>query len=147
MPILHFCLTRSKFQFTHPRGVRSTRNAHKVGAQGFNSRTREGCDRALFDEVHRQWVSIHAPVRGAMRIWSKFITARSFNSRTREGCDVLLTQLIVIIHVSIHAPVRGAISSRKAPRRPTCFNSRTREGCDRKAIIGVGEELFQFTHP
>ena len=73
-----------RFQFTHPRGVRSTRNAHKVGAQGFNSRTREGCDRALFDEVHRQWVSIHAPVRGAMRIWSK----SRFNSRTREGCDI-----------------------------------------------------------
>ena len=56
------------FQFTHPRGVRPQRSPPKTASFGFNSRTREGCDRR-----NRQ----RRPV------------GTCFNSRTRDGCDFL----------------------------------------------------------
>ena len=55
---------------------------------GFNSRTREGCDRTLAVESIGVMVSIHAPARGAIRLFSSDHSKKSFNSRTREGCDV-----------------------------------------------------------
>ena len=54
------------FQFTHPGGVRQARADIIRQVEGFNSRTREGCDHFTSD--------------------GRAIKAR-FNSRTREGCD------------------------------------------------------------
>ena len=76
------------FQFTHPGGVRPG-YSHNNGcySDGFNSRTREGCD----DNRTRT-------VRGY----------HSFNSRTREGCDIYYDFYRRQDYVSIHAPGRGA---------------------------------------
>ena len=56
---------------------------------GFNSRTREGCDKIYYDFYRRQdYVSIHAPGRGATTANSNDNNDNNgFNSRTREGCD------------------------------------------------------------
>ena len=148
--MLHVNAT-SKFQFTHPRGVR------------FRG--------ALF-RAHEH-VSIHAPARGAIIRCDNGDIFDCFNSRTREGCDSgfaandpsFVFQFthprgvrcsaqchLNIIIVSIHAPARGAIPAlrqgkhvytfqfthprgvRLPPIRASVtknsFNSRTREGCD-----------------
>ncbi len=79
--------------------------------QGFNPRTREGCD--LQPDVHLselREVSIHAPVKGATwLIYNQSILLYRFNPRTREGCDF---------------PCRSYLQPN------SCFNPRTREGCD-----------------
>ena len=54
----------------------------------FNPRTREGCDRLVTDDEDDIWVSIHAPVKGAI------LTAKATGFSPP---------------VSIHAPVKGAI--------------------------------------
>ena len=124
----------------------------------FNSRTREGCDKALALSPMDEQVSIHAPGRGATSLAeARDLSAYRFNSRTREGCDLtnhnqtkrlclfqfthpggvrhLAGQAADIVPaVSIHAPGRGATPA--FPRvRPSLgrFNSRTREGCDELA--------------
>ena len=136
-----------EFQFTHPRGVRCDGTIAEEEAQGFNSRTREGCDnhtpqlltQSMFQFTHPRGVryngvmivksvdvSIHAPARGAMDSRTPSRTKASFNSRTREGCDEGDEEVQEAFLVSIHAPARGAIIF----------------GCYFKDYI-----LFQFTHP
>jgi len=157
----------SRFQSTHPRGVRrSNDNINWSDVySGFNPRTREGCDAS----------KIRMPS-----------SAVCFNPRTREGCDyetqtvntftnlfqsthprgvrrikipsggglafvsihapargatIARLPVIVCLHVSIHAPARGATRSLSiASRHLICFNPRTREGCD------VGGKLHFFSH-
>ena len=75
------------FQFTHPRGVRCLHDLIIIKLTSFNSRTREGCDRAAVSQLRSKAVSIHAPARGAITTFFNIITSQSFNSRTREGCD------------------------------------------------------------
>ena len=102
----------------------------------FNSRSREGSDRAERPREGATDVSIHAPARGATSL------ERILNSRSQ---------------VSIHAPARGATSANKAnilaqqfqftlPRgerqhilsliilTPISFNSRSREGSDKLSV-------------
>ena len=69
------------------RGATEICNCRRKRATGFNSRTREGCDK--------------------FRI---FVNAskRCFNSRTREGCDAVVPSEMSSQTVSIHAPARGA---------------------------------------
>jgi len=55
--------------------------------QGFNPRTRKGCD---------------------IRYARPRLTHTRFNPRTRKGCDLLCYPAVFIIKVSIHAPARGA---------------------------------------
>ena len=99
----------SRFQFTHPRGVRCWSNARTPYLV----------------------VSIHAPARGAINFSLSIMFKYSFNSRTREGCDSTKTSSCLLllfqfthprgvryflddvakaVAVSIHAPARGAIS-------------------------------------
>ena len=139
---------------------------------GFNSRTREGCDRREYASEVTRWVSIHAPGRGATAPDALTGTIeKRFNSRTREGCDRAHT----------HRSCRwGCFNSRtrEGCDRPLvvasspgqCFNSRTREGCDVFAVISLCSKRcfnsrtregcdrlwrlwamsrwgFQFTHP
>ena len=128
------------FQFTHPRGVRSSRAGRITRRAGFNSRTREGCDAPQVTAAGGTQVSIHAPARGA-------ICCENPTSGT--------------IEVSIHAPARGAIipntkskiQSRFQFTHPRgvrfgrylarittiCFNSRTREGCDFAAFEDIDD--------
>ena len=95
---------------------------------GFNPRTRVGCDRASSSSSLRQSVSIHAPAWGATAQAAKDNPAIvGFNPRTRVGCDHLVLSISHAVH---------------------CFNPRTRVGCD---VTGnsetLGLTLFQSTHP
>ena len=77
---------------------------------GFNPRTRVGCDNTQSVSALLPTVSIHAPVWGATIIPpTKIPPVNSFNPRTRVGCD------------------RGFNRSKVAL---FCFNPRTRVGCD-----------------
>ena len=54
----------------------------------FNSRTHAGCDRLLQPIKYGNYVSIHAPTRGATNCkLSRYPALVSFNSRTHAGCD------------------------------------------------------------
>jgi len=133
------------FQSTHPRGVRRRRQSQK----------------------HKHpWVSIHAPARGATRLYLVSCPGNNpgFNPRTREGCDTCrFFYRNTTTKVSIHAPARGATVSwfyffygclfqSTHPRgvrqslggvsifNNLGFNPRTREGCD------VRDERFCFKH-
>ena len=141
----------ARFQFTHPRGVRFNQketdtmtrvsiHAPARGAiqrrllyplpEGFNSRTREGCDTARRSTHCDNHVSIHAPARGAIfpRVYDNLV--QGFNSRTREGCDKEGPCYREFYEFQFTHP-RG-VRCPSIPRdegRPR-FNSRTREGCD-----------------
>ena len=92
----------------------------------FNSRTREGCDRERAGDHHAEDVSIHAPVKGAIRATTPGPVSASFNSRTREGCDDAPGTRPERLVVSIHAPVKGAMNTLTLYPQPG---------------------KFQFTHP
>ena len=76
---------------------------------GFNSRTREGCDIIieiiiiiqLFQFTHPRGVRSGSRPRNASGL--------RFNSRTREGCDEQEVPRRQRRDVSIHAPARGAM--------------------------------------
>ena len=114
------------FQSTHPHGVR--RRIFRVikPLNGFNPRTRTGCDLNSLNVRYGIHVSIHAPARGA-------------------------TPHLVLVHappdVSIHAPARGATSSLHLLSVAICFNPRTRTGCDQGSSSVVQAIQFQSTHP
>ena len=127
-------LRLGRFQFTHPRGVRLFRRflLHKL-SHGFNSRTREGCDRVLAARLRGATkVSIHAPARGA----TAFADAKnrwglvSIHAPARGATLSTAARAAGIESVSIHAPARGATRLTSLSRQVSCFNSRTREGCD-----------------
>ena len=70
------------------KGATSLNHSIDAGFNGFNPRTREGCDES--DKLIRQAfeVSIHAPVKGATLLVLGGLSAwQCFNPRTREGCD------------------------------------------------------------
>ena len=103
----------SSFQFTHPGGVRRMRATGDTTQRlGFNSRTREGCDR-FWQTLRRLVIEFQFTHPGGVRRFEHKWGARAdrFNSRTREGCDPHWER-----------------STASTP----CFNSRTREGCDRR---------------
>ena len=148
-----FGFVNSKFQSTHPCGVRLL---------------------PFTTTVANVQVSIHAPVWGAtlalkkMSLWDLFQSthpcgvrhqtrqayhsASRFNPRTRVGCDHGTTQskslkqfqsthpcgvrlytfsrANVIDGVSIHAPVWGATIAKITAITTNGFNPRTRVGCD-----------------
>jgi len=120
----------------------------------FNPRTRAGCDLAEKKEPKFEWVSIHAPARGAtidgLCDGDKVVVSIHAPARgaTPKGNIFYADEV-----VSIHAPARGATDFREqikaaevvsihAPARgATCpvifaqntwasFNPRTRAGCD-----------------
>ena len=106
-----------------------------------------------------QYVSIHAPARGATRavlLW--YLKGSCFNPRPRAGGDLKLSFTCRSVIVSIHAPARGATSSPKIcvycsgfqstpprggrPRTPhhlyllcMCFNPRPRAGGDQSVLL------------
>ena len=88
----------AKFQSTHPRRVRQAVINTALGViQGFNPRTREGCDVRHVRGPHGLLVSIHAPAKGATSTASRAPwRASGFNPRTREGCDYRPSQLTLL---------------------------------------------------
>ena len=196
--IIGVSLLRSPvFQSTHPRGVRHAKQRYEEdivgvsihapawgathhqgrrlrGAQGFNPRTRVGCDRRPAAPVAGQRpVSIHAPAWGATAggqcRWERW---RCFNPRTRVGCDPRPSRIktgsicfnprtrvgcdshaafgkLIAFVVSIHAPAWGATPDIPAFTSPISrFNPRTRVGCDHVWGDDMPDEgRFQSTHP
>ena len=91
LPGCFFSVSVVKFQSTHPHGVRLAyaRRCNKRN-EGFNPRTRMGCDRSGFKNCY---------------------PSSSFNPRTRMGCDLVTYFRRVVVRVSIHAPAWGATVS------------------------------------
>ncbi len=120
-----------EFQSTHPHGVRHQAARSRSHAQGFNPRTRTGCDDissfmslsdAKFQSTHphgvrriRGWFPAapktfqsthpHGVRLSRAKACSCFMC---FNPRTRTGCDGISSRSILSSSVSIHAPARGA---------------------------------------
>ena len=116
------------FQSTHPHGVRPPCSASKAKVFGFNPRTHTGCDGFVQGNGKFDFVSIHAPTRGATSFGTREASSSvSFNPRTHTGCDRICASSL--------ATISG-------------FNPRTHTGCD----LGYGPryydyKTFQSTHP
>ena len=123
----------TKFQSTHPRGVRPLVVCSLSSPLGFNPRTRVGCDGSVPSAVcntsefqsthprgvrrrhlggicHAQRVSIHAPAWGATRGGQiVFCQWRGFQSTHPRGVRPIDTaRKALSAGVSIHAPAWGA---------------------------------------
>ena len=119
-----------RFQSTHPRGVRRRALPCWPASTRFQSTHPRGVRHASLERVpHEALVSIHAPAWGATGAWIKGHARMSgFNPRTRVGCDGTPAGLC--------PPVRSG------------FNPRTRVGCDVKNLLKFSQKaLFQSTHP
>ena len=100
----------TKFQFTHPGGVRLAVTYSSLGRLSFNSRTREGCDSvgdvarlssAMFQFTHPGGVRQFLPAR--------FPTPSLFQFTHPGGVRLHFTSDDLLSRpVSIHAPGRGA---------------------------------------
>ena len=77
--------------------------------QHFNPRTREGCDASKSTDFTGDYISIHAPARGATHIASRAVIGNGISihapARGATTTDSIALQSEVI---SIHAPARGA---------------------------------------
>ena len=157
----------SLFQSTPPRGGRP--DLHLVGAGGglFQSTPpRGGRPDRHTSGVHFDFVSIHAPARGATsycpscsgsksfqstpprggrpRILISAAPAVSFQSTPPRGGRRVAEALADIDHeVSIHAPARGATQPRGYPGILGSFNPRPRAGGDQRRRAG-GYSIFSF---
>jgi len=120
----------TKFQSTHPRGVRPSMGLERPGTGLFQSTHPRGV---------RPGISKNCPRRPG-----------GFNPRTRVGCDFdAIPPKGLSRKVSIHAPAWGATTQEiEKPLSPHGFNPRTRVGCD---IKFYNHQLpiarFQSTHP
>ena len=148
---IHFTFFLSKFQSTHPHGVRpgypftspsfypSFNPRTRTGCDSgltmmlmvtccFNPRTRTGCDKKGGDKITaiKPFQSTHPHgVRPNLLLTPSLL--QCFNPRTRTGCDKS-RQLMV--------------------QQVTCFNPRTRTGCDFKFLVQCSHSVgFQSTHP
>ena len=121
----------SKFQSTHPRGVRLATTTTNNERDYFNPRTHVGCD------LIREAIKIrsgdfnprtHVGCDGDQLVCHSGIV--DFNPRTHVGCDDKLDGLMLDVAISIHAPTWGA--TKRAGRLTVSinFNPRTHVGCD-----------------
>ena len=147
---------RSRFQSTHPRGVRlQLAGAILMTLSHFNPRTREGCDDASPFSASAL-LDFNPRTREGCDPIHRYVAASlgHFNPRTREGCDRCGRSMLSSstrfqsthprgvrlnskdfgvpqTRISIHAPARGAtLDNWLLPRVTRYFNPRTREGCD-----------------
>ena len=117
----------SRFQSTHPHGVRHASNCIIGMDAGFNPRTRMGCDILLPCLANGLLVSIHAPAWGATCI----LRCRRYTP-----------------FVSIHAPAWGATAAFKSQFLVQRFQSTHPHGVRREIRIRVVfSRKFQSTHP
>ena len=166
---------RSKFQSTHPHGVRRVNTELWSGnLHSFNPRTRTGCDlrnrqpkqkEPQFQSTHPHGVRLEYCMKQRQRL-------TSFNPRTRTGCDRRFyvdeattgTFQSTHPHGVRHRPVNTLISqplfqsTHPHGVRPVVlaswmclipsFNPRTRTGCDlRSEALWAEAKEFQSTHP
>ena len=148
--------TQSRFQSTHPHGVRPASRPHQIQKnQGFNPRTHTGCDPKdimlttdlkAFQSTHPHgvrhgivqgggkfdFVSIHAPTRGATQLYWRCSSSCqvSIHAPTRGATQGIKDQND-LVNVSIHAPTRGATQKTHCTYQDfQGFNPRTHTGCD-----------------
>ena len=161
----------SRFQSTHPHGVRLLRPQSACQRRSFNPRTHTGCDLLDLVSRHPVVVSIHAPTRGATQrqpgdnracIVSIHAPTRGategglilpvhvpgFNPRTHTGCDSSVLSQPVNVEVSIHAPTRGATLARQEDGGVpgVSIHAPTRGATLTEAQRKWADE-FQSTHP
>ena len=166
-------LRDSRFQFTHPGGVRLGRHRWLLCHRAFQF-THPGGVRLRLTAllVGNDDVSIHAPGRGATRpvhlsLWRIYVSIHAPGRGATRGENLRYGVIGVSIHapgrgatcfapvpklgnnVSIHAPGRGATRAGYSPAEyMSSFNSRTREGCDATSCLSLSWVImFQFTHP
>ena len=153
-------VTSSVFQSTHPQGVRRLALCARVLQCCFNPRTRKGCDLSLIDSSGNNYVSIHAPARGATKVdWSQEATEwfqsthpqgvrrksssvytrfYEFQSTHPQGVrrTAMKEKALKVLFQSTHPQgVRPHLTVLKAVLRG--FNPRTRKGCDKLARVLV----------
>ena len=103
-----------QFQSTLPRGERQCNSpANVANIMDFNPRSREGSDVDVPDICdHMQYISIHAPARGATREQALPFKPDIFQSTLPRGERRIFLQFqIPYFVISIHAPARGATKS------------------------------------
>ena len=148
----------TKFQSTHPRGVRPLVVCSLSSPLGFNPRTRVGCDGSVpsavcntseFQSTHPRGVRPDHPlgvesgeagfnprtrVGCDLRRWPRWLPDRRFNPRTRVGCDAQgVLQAAWDLRVSIHAPAWGATCGSKRGPTASAFQSTHPRGVRRGA--------------
>ena len=104
---------RDTFQSTLPRRERRTAENTISRFDRFNPRSHEGSDISAPSLICIEFVSIHAPTKGAT--WAAKTRKRSnycFNPRSHEGSDAVQGSYSALWGVSIHAPTKGATFSR-----------------------------------
>ena len=128
----------TKFQSTHPCGVRIFNGMVDFLLGCFNPRTRVGC------EVSRMWnptktsVSIHAPVWGAKGLRANWCHWSCFNPRTRVGCEfVAFTATTNKLCFNPRTRVGCEKNFSYYYSLEECFNPRTRVGCEASHINNV----------
>ena len=121
---------------------------------GFNPRTRTGCDLNVWYVSMLNFVSTHAPARGAThevevepgvfefqpthphgvrhRVFPARVPYASFNPRTRTGCDLPLPRVMRTLSVFQPTHPHGVRRVSVCPFAGyfAGFNPRTRTGCD-----------------
>ena len=97
------------FQSTHPHGVRHMGVIQADENGCFNPRTHTGCDCHLPEYLRGEYVSIHAPTRGATMLLNELSIIVMFQSTHPHGVrHPLFLSSPGSWSVSIHAPTRGA---------------------------------------
>ncbi len=142
---------KTKFQSTHPHGVRLRINVlHVLRGDISIHAPAWGATIAIASKLQVFRISIHAPAWGATCTASRWC---GFNmiSIHAPAWGATLSRCIKppYSNISIHAPAWGATLIKKIKRRAiTNFNPRTRMGCDGPERTNRGLNLsFQSTHP
>ena len=130
------CTKQSKFQSTHPHGVRPPRLRHELRSEPyFNPRTRMGCDvREAAPQFGRRRISIHAPAWGATGLCRRHYEQLRISIHAPAWGATQKHQFHFSrqYRISIHAPAWGAtILGKGKTANKGNFNPRTRMGCDR----------------
>ncbi len=138
----------SMLQFTHPCGVRPTRESCCTGHISLQFTHPCGVRPAPHDaRNYYLLVAIHAPLRSATKHTGRGNS--SFNSRTPAECDVALFDQQTDYMLQFTHPLRSATSRPSNPgaSSPRC-NSRTPYGVRPLKHAGdMGLPVLQFTHP
>ena len=121
-------LSKSKFQSTHPHGVRPLSLHDASYTHCFNPRTHMGCDDLAHVGIDRNLLFQSTHPHGVrLSIFGDTSSNTCFNPRTHMGCDRMrVTKCNWIL----------------------CFNPRTHMGCDYQNYFRTHHgEKFQSTHP
>ncbi len=125
------CPTKSKFQSTHPCGVRLTKTHTARIVYMFQSTHPCGVRPTMRKQFDRAAaVSIHAPVWGATFTITCKNSSVCFNPRTRVGCDLKSFCIRRPAQFQSTHPCGVRLLATFNSLDAACFNPRTRVGCD-----------------